>query len=261
MNVNKLLDINELDITYSSYTRLNMFKKQYSKVVNKVTFSLLENEILGIIGESGSGKSTIAKAICGLLPNYYGTIKIFKYDLKACSSKILRLLRKDIQLVLQDPFTSLNPRLTCRQLLVEGLIIHNLYKKKEYDLILSELLQVIGLENDILDRYPNELSGGQRQRINIGRAFILKPKVIILDEPVSSLDKILQHDIMKMLKQYQIQSKCSLIIITHDMSIIEMFCDKLIVIHKGEIVDDGLKNEVISNPQSEITKTLIDAAL
>ncbi|MBI28286.1 MAG: microcin ABC transporter ATP-binding protein [Pelagibacteraceae bacterium] len=234
----------------------------YVKAVDEVSLSIPKNSTLGIVGESGSGKSSLVLSLLKLIRSK-GIIKFNNYNLSKISKMELRKLRKDIQIVFQDPFSSLSPRMTVNQIIDEGLVIHEpkMNKSKRDDYI-KEICNDVGLDFDsIKNRYPHEFSGGQRQRISIARALVLKPKLLILDEPTSSLDVSIQSQILDLLNFLQVKNKLSYIFISHNLNVIKSVSDYIVVMKDGKIVEEGSKDKIINNPENIYTKTLLQASL
>jgi len=232
------------------------------KAVNNINFSLREKETLGIVGESGSGKSSLVMALLKLIKSQ-GNIIFDNLILEKQNKRFLRSLRKKMQIVFQDPFSSLSPRMTIQQIILEGLEIHeNLLSDKEKINKVSKVLNTVGLDyKDVNSRYPHEFSGGQRQRIAIARALILKPKLLILDEPTSSLDVSIQTQILDLLNDLQQKYNLSYIFISHDMKVIKGVSDYVIVMKKGEIVEEGLTEVLFKYPKTNYTKNLLQAII
>ncbi len=228
--------------------------------VKNANLSIKQGETLGIVGESGSGKSTLAFSIMRLL-DCSGTIMYQGIDLNTLRQKDLIRYRKDIQIVFQDPYGSLNPRLTVKEIVGEGLCVHNLSPTKEDQLRrIKRALKDVHLSEDYLDRYPDMLSGGERQRIAIARALILKPRLIILDEPTSALDLTVQSHILGILKKLQNHYRTSFIFISHDLRVIRTISHRVMVMKDGEIVEQGPAETIFDNPQNTYTKDLLSAA-
>ncbi|MCW9031333.1 MAG: ATP-binding cassette domain-containing protein, partial [Gammaproteobacteria bacterium] len=218
-------------------------------------------ETIGIVGESGSGKTTLGMCLLRL-QNCTGEI-ILKGDIiSQLSQRELRPLRKDIQVVFQDPFSSLSPRMTIKQIIEEGLIIHfpELTKQERYQKIVV-VMNEVGLEEDMLTRYPHEFSGGQRQRIAIARVVILEPKLILLDEPTSALDVSVQKQVLTLLNQLQQKHNISYLFITHDLRVIRAMAHKVIVMRDGEVIEEGLTETLFRQPKAHYTKILLQASL
>lgn len=230
------------------------------KAVNNISISLRHGETLGVVGESGSGKTTLALAILRLMASC-GEIKLDGHRLDKLSGKEIRSLRKEMQIVFQDPFSSLSPRMTVEEIIGEGLEVHHpeLKASGRTQRIIA-VLQEVGLEDSMKTRYPHEFSGGQRQRIAIARALILKPKLLILDEPTSALDRAVQADILQLLKQLQKEHSLSYLFISHDLKIVRAISHHVIVLKEGSIVESGSCHEIFRNPQHPYTQKLLKAA-
>ena len=231
-------------------------------ILNNITFEVYTGETLGLVGESGCGKSTLSKTILKLLEAKQGSILFDKYEILKFpdNSNFLRKLRKDIQIIFQNPYNSLNPRLTIGQTIMEPMIIHKTEKKytkrKE---IVETLLKLVGLEETSFERYPHEFSGGQRQRICIARALALNPRFIICDESVSALDVSVQAQILNLLKEIQQKFKLTCIFISHDLSVTRFMSDRIMVMRKGEIIELGTAEEIVNTPKIKYTKELLDS--
>lgn len=235
-------------------------KKEYVKSVDGVTFDVKEGEVFGIVGESGCGKSTLGKLICNLVDKTEGEITINGKNISKLSKKQMRDVRKDIQMVFQDPYASLNPRMSVRDIVAEPLIIHNLAQgKKELDKRVIELLQFVGLDSYHAQRYPHEFSGGQRQRIGIARALAVNPKLIIADEPVSALDVSIQSQVLNLLTELKNKLKLTYVFIAHDLSVVEHISDRIGVMYLGNFVEVADKDELYKNPMHPYTQALLSA--
>lgn len=236
--------------------------KQIAKVhaVDDVTFTLEKGKTLGLVGESGCGKSTLGRTILRLIEPTSGSIIFEGKDITNMSQKDLRPLRKEFQIVFQDPFASLNPRMSIKEILSEPFEIHNLFKNKHerLDKIVS-LLKEVGLSPESIDRYPHEFSGGQRQRIGIARALSLNPKIIICDEPVSALDVSIQSQILNLMMDLRDKYKLSYIFIAHDLSVIEHISDNVAVMYLGKIVEYTSSENLYKNPLHPYTQALISS--
>ncbi len=232
----------------------------YVKAVDDVSISLLESSTLGIVGESGSGKTTLGFALLRLIKSE-GKIVFLGQSIDELKTKAIRPLRSKMQLVFQDPYSSLNPRMRVRDIISEGFLVH--YPDKtpaEREAEIDQILLEVGLPLDIKDRYPHEFSGGQRQRISIARAMVLKPSLVVLDEPTSALDLSVQAQIIDLLKHFQKTRGISYLFISHDLRVIRAIAQNLIVMRGGKIMEQGKTADIFQNPQHEYTKTLIDAA-
>ena len=229
------------------------------KAVNDATISVRAGETLGIVGESGSGKTTVALAIMRLIASE-GGITFDGQDVRSWSTKHLRDLRKDMQIVFQDPFGSLSPRMTCEQIIAEGLGVHgNPDGREERDLV-AEVMEEVGLDPATMDRYPHEFSGGQRQRIAIARAMILRPKLLVLDEPTSALDMTVQVQIVDLLRNLQRKYGLAYLFISHDLHVVRAMSHKIMVMKAGDVVEQGEAQELFRNPKTEYTQNLLAAA-
>lgn len=224
-----------------------------------IDLDVMPGTTFGLIGESGSGKSTTARIICGLEKMDRGTVRVANFDVGRLRMQEKKSFRRTIQMVFQDPLASLNPYWKIGALVGEGIRVHNLLPKAERRDRIVDLLERCGLSGDVLNRYPHEFSGGQRQRISIARALAVEPSILVLDEPISSLDVSIQAQILTLLQELQQQSNLTYLFIGHDLAVMERLCERLAVMQKGLIVEEGLSNEVINNPQHPYTKALISA--
>lgn len=254
-----ILEVSNLSKYYLS--KVGIFSKdKVVKAVDDVTFSVFEGETLGLVGESGCGKSTLGRTILQLEKANAGSIKYYGKELTKLSKSEIRNLRKEIQIIFQDPYSSLNPRLTIGTILMEPMLVHKLVKsKKEGRQRVLELLEKVGLDERFYDRYPHELSGGQRQRVGIARTIAVEPKLIICDESVSALDISVQAQVLNLLNELKNDFGFTYIFISHDLAVVKFMADQLLVMNKGEIEELGDADEIYSNPQTEYSKRLIDA--
>ncbi len=239
-----------------------VFSKQVGavKAVDGVSFQLRKGETLGIVGESGCGKSTMARLIIRLLDVTEGRIKLDGKELTSLPKEEMRATRRDIQMVFQDPYASLNPRWTVERTLLEPMRVFNIGTKKERKEKVADLLNKVGLDPSYAKRHPHEFSGGQRQRIGIARALVLNPKVIIADEPVSALDISVQAQVINLMQDLQEQYNLTYMFITHDLSVCEHISDRVAVMYLGKIVELAPKDQLFSNPLHPYTLALISAA-
>lgn len=229
------------------------------KAVDGVSFTIKAGETLGIVGESGCGKSTLGRTIVRLYDPTEGTISFNGEDLHKMRGGKLREHRKDFQMIFQDPYSSLNPRKTVASIVQEPLDIHKVGTPAERKKHVIELFEKVGLNPETMNRYPHEFSGGQRQRISIARAIALKPALIVADEPVSALDVSIQAQILNLLKRLQREMGITFVFISHDLSVIEHFCDTVAVMYLGKIVEMAPREELFSNPKHPYTQALIRA--
>ena len=250
------VEISDLDVFYRIESQ-NIFKENYFHAVKNVNLKINKKTTIGLVGESGSGKSTLGRAIANLLP-YKGSVI---FDGKEISSIKDRSVRKDIQIIFQDPYGSLSPRLTVGDIIGEGLDIHmNLGKKERNDLI-EQTMREVELDPKYRFKYPHEFSGGQRQRIAIARSIILKPKFIILDEPTSALDRSIQIQIIDLLKSLQEKYSLTYLFISHDLKVIRAMSDRILVMQNGEMVEEGNAKSIFEKPKEEYTRELLSAAI
>ncbi|KAA0917676.1 ABC transporter ATP-binding protein [Aquicoccus porphyridii] len=230
------------------------------KAVNDATISVRAGETLGIVGESGSGKTTLALAIMRLITSE-GGITFDGQDVRAWSTKKLRNLRREMQIVFQDPFGSLSPRMTCEQIIAEGLGVHGNPGGRSARELVAEVMEEVGLDPVTMDRYPHEFSGGQRQRIAIARAMILRPRLVVLDEPTSALDMTVQVQIVDLLRDLQVKYGLAYLFISHDLNVVRAMSHKMIVMKQGDIVESGEAQTLFESPQTDYARTLLAAAL
>lgn len=229
------------------------------KAVDGVSFSLKKGETLGLVGESGCGKSTLGRTLIRLYEPTEGSIHFKGQDFCKVQGSELRQLRRNIQMIFQDPYASLDPRMTVGQILTQPMKIHNLYTPQERIERAKELLEIVGLRASHIQRYPHEFSGGQRQRISIARAIALEPELIIADEPVSALDVSIQAQILNLLKDLQDKFKLTFIFISHDLKVIEHFCDRVSVMYLGRIVETATRDEIYELPSHPYTQALFSS--
>nr|WP_255434644.1 ABC transporter ATP-binding protein [Paracoccus sp. MC1862] len=229
------------------------------KAVNAATLRVRAGETLGIVGESGSGKTTLALAIMRLIEST-GPIVYMGRDISALQGRGLRRLRRDMQIVFQDPFGSLSPRMTVGQIIAEGLGVHGVEKGRDPRQMVTGIMAEVGLDPATMDRYPHEFSGGQRQRIAIARAMILRPKVVVLDEPTSALDMTVQVQIVELLRDLQRRHKLAFLFISHDLRVVRAMSHQIMVMRAGDVVEQGTTAQVFDAPQSDYTRALMAAA-
>ncbi|WP_067841969.1 ABC transporter ATP-binding protein [Amphibacillus sediminis] len=229
------------------------------KAVDGISFTVYEGETVSIVGESGCGKSTTGRAILRLDEPTSGQVEFNGEDLLSLSKRQMRAKRKDLQIIFQDPYASINPRQTVRQVLEEALQIQNVVPKSERDAKIAELMEVVGLGAHQADRFPHEFSGGQRQRIGIARALSVDPKLIIADEAVSALDVSIQAQVINLMKKLQREFGLTYLFISHDLGVVRHISDRVIVMYLGKIVEMGDKKSIFDNPQHPYTKALLSA--
>ena len=257
-----ILDINDLKVQFSipSKSLLPWAKPDTLKAVDGVSLKLYEGETLGVVGESGCGKSTLARAIIGLVPASAGSVVWLGEDLTKLDKKNLRLKRKEIQMIFQDPLASLNPRMNVGDIIAEPLqTFYPHLSKAEVKNQVKDMMSKVGLLPNVVNRYPHEFSGGQCQRIGIARALILKPKMIICDEPVSALDVSIQAQVVNLLKELQNELGLSLVFIAHDLSVVKHISDRVLVMYLGNPVELAECDSLFSEPKHPYTKALMSA--
>ena len=259
MSENVILDVKNLK-TYFDATKGIFSKKQIVKAVDDVTFDVKENETFGLVGESGCGKTTLGRTIVKLYEPESGTITFEGTDISKIKGSKLKTFRKDMQMIFQDPYASLNPRMTVGEIIKEPMIIHNIYNSdKEREDRVVELLKIVGLKPDHIRRYPAEFSGGQRQRIGIARGLAGNPKFIVCDEPISALDVSIQAQVVNLLKNIQKEMGLSYLFIAHDLSMVKHISDRIGVMYLGHIVEMGPSDDVYSRPLHPYTTALLSA--
>lgn len=246
-------------IEKSFIERIFSKKRAYVKAVDGVSFKVSRSEVLGLVGESGSGKTTTGLMVVGLTKPTSGSILFNGANIASLSSRELRQLRKKIQMVFQDPMASLNPRMKIGEAVEEPLRIHGIGSPKERREIVAEVLQRVGLSPSFMDRFPHELSGGQRQRVIIARAIILRPELIVADEPVAMVDVSVRAQILDLLLSLKKEYGLTYIFITHDLSAASYVCDRIVVMYLGKIVEFANTDELFDNPMHPYTKALISA--
>jgi oligopeptide/dipeptide ABC transporter ATP-binding protein len=229
------------------------------KAVDGVTLQINAGETVGLVGESGSGKSTLGRLLLRLLEPTAGQVFFDGQDLAALTRKQLRHLRREMQLVFQDPYSSLNPRMRVRAIVGEGIEIHRIARGREKEQRIRELLAMVGMAADALDRYPHEFSGGQRQRIGIARALAVRPRFLVLDEPVSALDVSIQAQIINLLQDLQEQLQLTYFFIAHDLRVVEHISQRVAIMYLGKIVELANRDDIYSNPRHPYTRALLSA--
>ena len=254
-----LISVKNLNIFYSLPNK-TFFKKDFFHAVKDVNFSIPKKSTIGLVGESGSGKSTLGKALAGLI-NYQGSVTYNGADLDQLNSKELKSIKKDIQIVFQDPYGSLSPRMTVGEIVGEGLDVHFDLTKRQKDERIADSLKAVEINPDDRFKYPHEFSGGQRQRVAIARSLILNPSFMILDEPTSALDRSIQIQVIELLKNIQKEYELTYLFISHDLKVVRSMSDYIFVMQNGFIVESGVAKQVFSNPEEDYTDKLLNAAL
>jgi len=250
------------DVAKDYISSVGLWGKKTFRALDQINFEVYEGETLGLVGESGCGKSTLGNAILQLDPASSGAIFYQGQDITQLKGKALRALRKDIQIIFQDPFSSLNPKLTVGQAIMEPMIVHRLFgNKKEKKQKVLELLHQVGLTAEAFDRYPHEFSGGQRQRIGIARTIAVHPKLIICDESVSALDISVQAQVLNLLNELKAQYQFTYIFISHDLAVVKYMADQVLVMNKGKVEEMGEADALYAHPQQAYTKKLIASIL
>jgi oligopeptide/dipeptide ABC transporter ATP-binding protein len=254
-----IIDVVDLK-KYFPVKRKAFAKQEWLKAVDGITFSLRDGAVFALVGESGSGKSTVARLVLRLTLPTSGTISFQGDDIQNLKRDSLLQFRKSVQIIFQDPFASLNPRMTVFDTLSEPFKIHRLVKKPDLQDRVISLLNSVGLQSDILNRYPHEFSGGQRQRLCIARALAVSPKILVADEPLSALDVSIQAQILNILQGLQKQSNISFLFISHDLRVVQYFSDEVAVMYLGKIVEHAGTNDLFSSPFHPYTVELLASA-
>ncbi|MEH7249459.1 dipeptide ABC transporter ATP-binding protein [Neobacillus niacini] len=258
MVTNTLLQVKNLKKHYP--IDKGLFKgKDYVKAVDDVSFSIQRGETFGLVGESGCGKSTTGRTLIRLNEPTSGQILFEGQDISQLSYEEMRKTRRKLQMVFQDPYASLNPKKTIRQILTEPLRVHGLYTKEEREEKAAEIMEIVGLHTSQLDRYPHEFSGGQRQRIGIARSVILQPDLIIADEPVSALDVSIQSQVINLLLKLQKEFNLTYIFISHDLGVVKHITDRVAVMYLGKIVELANTDDLYDKPRHPYTQALLSA--
>ncbi|MDD1942672.1 MULTISPECIES: ABC transporter ATP-binding protein [Pseudomonas] len=254
-----LLEVDNLKVWFPLPKSLFSRERHYIKAVDGVSFELKKGKTLGIVGESGSGKSTLGQAILRLVESE-GDIRFGNKQLGLLNQVLLRPLRRQMQVVFQDPFGSLSPRMSVQQIIAEGLLAHGIGTAQEREDAVIRVLQEVGLDPESRHRYPHEFSGGQRQRISIARALIMEPALILLDEPTSALDRTVQKQVVDLLRELQARHGLTYLFISHDLAVVHALAHDMIVIKDGKVVEQGAAQSIFDNPQHPYTRELLQAS-
>lgn len=254
-----LLQVRDLRIWFPEATDLLGRPAHFFKAVEAVSFDLKRGEVLGLVGESGCGKSTLSRSLMGLLPVHSGQIQFDGRDLATLNAAQWRSVRKNIQMIFQDPYSSLNPRMTIGDMLKEPMLVHHIVGARELDREAARLLELVQLPAAALKRYPHQFSGGQRQRIGIARALGLRPQLLICDESVSALDVSVQAQILNLLKDLQGEFNLSYLFISHDLNVVHYISDRVLVMRQGQIVESGTADQILRHPSHPYTQQLVQS--
>ncbi len=259
MKSSNVLEVSDLRKSFPLRSGVFSRVTGHVRAVDGISFHLARGETLGLVGESGCGKSTTGRLVLRLLDPTGGVIKFNGEDISSLPRAKMRPLRRKMQIVFQDPFASLNPRMTIGAAVTEPFNIHKIGLKPDRLKMAAELLEKVGMRADALSRYPHEFSGGQRQRIGIARAIALNPEFLTLDEPVSALDVSIQAQVINLLMDLKEEYKMTYLFISHDLSVVERMCDRVAVMYLGKIMETGLANKIYSNPVHPYTEALLSA--
>ena len=254
-----LLSVSELKKTYEVRKTALSLEKETIRAVDGVSFHLEEGQTLGVVGESGSGKSTLARCVLLLEVPDEGRITFRGRDLTGMGKKELKGLRREMQIIFQDPYSSLNPRQKVYDIMAEPLLFHGIADKSTVRDKVSEVLTEVGLGDDFLSKFPHEMSGGQRQRVAIGRALSTRPMLVIADEPVSSLDVSIQAQIVNLFIEIRERLKISMLFVSHDLNVVRFISDNIIVMYGGKVLEAGTRDEVFYRPLHPYTRMLINS--
>lgn len=256
---NPILEVNNLKVHFPIKKGFFKQKINYVRAVDDVSFKIYPGESIGLVGESGSGKTTIGRSILRLIKNVEGEINFNGENLLFKEGEDLRKIRKDLQIIFQDPFSSLNPRMTIGSIIEEALAIQKIGTRESRQEKVMQILEKVGIKKDYYDRYPHEFSGGQRQRIGIARALVLEPDFIVCDEPVSALDVSIQVQVLKLMQGLQKEFNLTYLFIAHDLAVVDYFCNRIIIIYLGKIMEIGDRDTIANKPKHPYTQALISA--
>ena len=259
-----LLEINNLSMAYDVDNDDIFGGKYVNKVLRGISLKIKQGEVMGLVGESGCGKSTLGKCILSLVPKKSitgGEILFEGNDISKFNKAEMKNYRRKAQLIFQNPYSSLNPRMTVFETLKEPLEIHKICKKDEITTKVENMLNLVGLKNDDMKKFPHEFSGGQRQRIAIARALITSPKFVVADEPVSALDVSIQAQIINLLADLKKELNLTILFISHDLNIVRYLSDRIAIMNSGQIIEENFSSEIFQNPKDDYTKKLLNAVL
>ncbi|TMB88241.1 MAG: dipeptide ABC transporter ATP-binding protein [Chloroflexi bacterium] len=254
-----LLEVRDLVKHFPIKGGLLQLPVAWVKAVDGVSFDIQRGETLGLVGESGSGKSTVARTILRLIPPTSGEVLLEGKSVFKASANEMKKIRRDMQIIFQDPYGSLNPRMPVGEIIAEGLVVHGIGSPKEREAAVNRLLEIVGLRGQHRGRFPHEFSGGQRQRIGIARALALTPNLVIADEPVSALDVSIQSQVLNLLSDLQKEFNLTYLFVAHNMAVVEQVSDRIAVMYLGKIVEVGPAEELVRNPKHPYTQALISA--
>ncbi len=255
-----LLEVKNLSTHFKTKSSASFTARTVVKAVDDISFHINPGEVLSLVGESGCGKTTVGRTLTKLTQHSIGKALFRGQDILPMSQAQFRPLRREIQMIFQDPFASLNPRLTIQQTLAEPLFIHKLVSSRDAAIQhIKEILEKVGLDASIMKRHPHEFSGGQRQRIGIARVMIVQPQLVIADEAVSALDVSIQAQVLNLIKQLQRDNGISMLFISHDLGVVRHISDRVAVMYQGKIVETANKHDIFDNPQHSYTKKLLAA--
>jgi peptide/nickel transport system ATP-binding protein/oligopeptide transport system ATP-binding protein len=255
----RLLDVQNLKTYYPILGGIMRRRVGWVKAVDDVSFHIDEGETLGMVGESGCGKSTIGRTIIRLVPATGGRILFQDRDILSVNGNELKRMRRNMQIVFQDPYASLNPRMPVGDIIGEGLLVHGMRNRKEREKTVQYYLSVVGLRKEYVRRYPHEFSGGQRQRIGIARALALRPKLVVCDEPVSALDVSIQSQVLNLLEDLQKEFGLTYLFIAHDLSVVEYISDRVVVMYLGRVAEVATSDRLYASPKHPYTQALLSA--